>query len=203
MREEAEFELALRLRSGVATLGEVYAFISGLYFRGKLAYAEAFGGSPADVPHALVIVPGIGLVPTEALFSLDQIRAVAQVPVDAANAAYCDPFRAAAMRLDRQAGPHCRYILLGSIATEKYTAPLLGIFGERLLFPEEFIGRGDMSRGGLMLRCARSAQELSYVPVHGGARRGRRPPKLEPRTTLKTAVRSKLEPLRKSSNRLT
>jgi len=159
------------------------------------SWPEAFGGPPAEIPHALVIVPGIGLVPTGARFNRDQIRAVAKVTVDAANAAYCDPFRAAAMRLNRQAGPDCRYVLLGSIATEKYTAPLLDIFEERLLFPEEFIGRGDRSRGGLMLRCARSARELSYVAVRGAARHGRRPPKLEPRATRKTAVPSRLEPL--------
>lgn len=180
MRPEAAFELAVRLRNGEATLGEVYAFISGLYFRGKVAYSQAFGGSPAGTPHALVIVPGIGLVPAEARLSLDQLHAIAQVPVDAGNTAFCDPFRQAAAVIDRQAGPDCRYILLGSIATEKYTRPLLEIFGERLLFPEEFIGRGDMSRGGLMLRCARGAQELSYVAVHGAVRHGRRPPKLHP-----------------------
>ena len=180
MREQAEFELAVRMRNGEATVGEIYAFISGLYFRGKVAYAEAFGASPAGIAHALVIVPGLGLIPTGARMSLDQLQTIAQVPVDAGNAAFCDPFRDAAALLDRQAGPDCRYVLLGSIATEKYTRPLLEIFGERLLFPEEFIGRGDMSRGGLMLRCARGSQELSYAPVHGAVRHGRRPAKLEP-----------------------
>jgi len=180
MRAQAEFELAVRLREGAATLGEVYAFISGLYFRGKVAYAEAFGAAPSGIPHALAIVPGMGLIPTDAVLSLDQLQQIARVPVDAENAAYRDPLRDAAALLNQQAGPDCRYILLGSIATEKYTAPLLEIFGSRLLFPGEFVGRGDMSRGGLMLRCARNFQELSYVPVYGAVRHGRRPPKLEP-----------------------
>ncbi|HEY2931322.1 MAG TPA: hypothetical protein VGK99_06200 [Acidobacteriota bacterium] len=57
---------------------------------------------------------------------------------------------------------------------------LLSVFGERLLFPAEFLGRGDMSRGGLMLRCARSGSELTYVAVSGAVRNGPRPPKLEP-----------------------
>jgi hypothetical protein len=53
------------------------------------------------------------------------------------------------------------------------------VFGERLVFPVEFVGRGDMSRGGLLLRCARDGRELEYQPVVGAIRRGKRPPKLE------------------------
>jgi hypothetical protein len=44
-----------------------------------------------------------------------------------------------------QTGPHCEAILLGSVATPKYIDPLLGIFGERLMFPAEFVGRGDVN----------------------------------------------------------
>ena len=38
-------------------------------------------------------------------------------------------------------------------------------FGERLLFPSAFAGRGDMSRGSLMLRAVRESSELAYEPV--------------------------------------
>jgi len=48
LRKEATFPLALRLRDGRLTLGEAFSFISGLYFRGKLAYATAFAQPPAD-----------------------------------------------------------------------------------------------------------------------------------------------------------
>ena len=72
----------------------------------------------------------------------------------------------------------CDFVLLGSVATEKYVEPLLKVFGDRLLFPSDFVGRGDMSRGGLMLRCARSGAELPYVPLLGAAVHGKRPPKL-------------------------
>ena len=65
-----------------------------------------------------------------------------------------------------------------SIATSKYVEPLTDIFGSRLLFPSEFVGRGDMSRGGLMLRCAREGIELAYIPADSAVRRGKRPPKL-------------------------
>jgi hypothetical protein len=70
--------------------------------------------------------------------------------------------------------------LLGSIATDKYVTPLLRVFGERLVFPRDFIGRGDMSRGGLLLRHAADARELEYVPVTTAVRHGKRPPKLAP-----------------------
>ena len=59
---------------------------------------------------------------------------------------------AAPARCAREIGPDCDVVLLGSIASPKYVDVLLGIFGERLLFPIDFVGRGDMSRGGLLLR---------------------------------------------------
>ena len=70
------------------------------------------------------------------------------------------------------------FVLLGSIASGKYVDVLLEVFGSRLCFPAEFAGRGDMSRGGLMLRCVASGEELGYVPLVGAERHGKRPPKL-------------------------
>lgn len=179
VREQARFDLAVKLREGVATIGEVYSFISGLYFRGKMVYTEAFGAAPAGIPSAVVIVPGAGLVPPETRVTIEQMRAIAEVPVDERNAAYRDPLLRDARLLDRHAGAGCVHVLLGSIASGKYTGPLLEVFGERLVFPADFVGRGDMSRGGLMLRSARSGTELSYIPVQGAARHGTRPPRLE------------------------
>jgi len=75
-------------------------------------------------------------------------------------------------------------VLLGSIASGKYVDVLHAIFGARLLFPSDFVGRGDMSRGGLMLRCASSGDELPYVPVAGAVRHGVRPPRLDPSTRV-------------------
>ncbi len=179
LRPEARFELAQKIREGGASIGEIYTFISGLYFRGKMAYAGAFPAAPAGVPSALVIVPGAGLVPPGTLITIDQLRAIAEVPVDENNMGYRDPLLHSAKLLNEHGGPTCSYVLLGSIASGKYTGPLLNVFGDRLVFPEDFVGRGDMSRGGLMLRCARSGTELSYVPVCGAVRHGVRPPKLE------------------------
>jgi len=179
LRPNANFDLAVKLREGNATIGEVYAFISGLYFRGKIAYAQAFSAAPTGIPPALVIVPGGGLVPPGTPITVEQLHAIAEIPVDETNAAYREPLLQSAKLLDEHAGTSCIYVLLGSIASAKYTNPLLAVFGDRLVFPEEFVGRGDMSRGGLMLRCAHSGSELSYVPVQGAVRRGARPPRLE------------------------
>ena len=179
LREQAAFDLALKVRQDAATIGEVYTFTSGLYFRGKIAYAEAFRAGLPGFPSTLIIVPGIGLLPPETVVDAGQLRAIAEVPVDEDNPIYRDALLQAARLLDQYAGPACCYVLLGSVASGKYTGPLLEVFGERLLFPSDFVGRGDMSRGGLMLRCARSGVELSYIPVQGAVRRGVRPPKLE------------------------
>lgn len=179
MREQADFDLARRLRAGNTAIGEVYSFISGLYFRGKMAYAEAFRAGPPGVPGALVIVPGVGLIPPETIVDCGQLRAIAEVPVDEANPTFRDPLMNAAKLVDQHAAGACSYVLLGSVASGKYTNPLLEIFGERLLFPADFVGRGDMSRGGLMLRQARSGVELPYMPVQGALLRGVRPPRLE------------------------
>ena len=73
-----------------------------------------------------------------------------------------------------------QFVLLGSVASEKYVQILGSILGGRLVFPAAFVGRGDMSRGGLLLRAAAAAEELDYVPVIGAVRRGPRPPKLAP-----------------------
>jgi hypothetical protein len=179
LRSQATFDLAVKVRQGKATIGEVYTFISGLYFRGKMAYAEAFRAAPGRIPPSVVIVPGAGLVPPETLVSVEQLNAIANVPVDENNPNYREPLLTSAKTLDQYAGPECKYVLLGSIASAKYTEPLLQVFGPRLVFPADFVGRGDMSRGGLMLRAARSGTELSYVPVEGAVRHGARPPKLE------------------------
>jgi hypothetical protein len=179
VRQQASFDLAVKLREGAATIGEVYTFISGLYFRGKLAYAETFSAAAADVPPVLLIVPGFGLVPPSTPVTIEQLRAISTIPVDERNTAYRDPLLRAARLLDERAGPACFQVLLGSIASGKYIEPLLDVFAERLVFPAEFVGRGDMSRGGLMLRRAHSGDELTYIPVQGAVRHGARPPRLE------------------------
>jgi len=169
----AKFELAHRLRTEGATLGEVFSFLSGLYFRGKLAYAERFG-----LP--LVITTNAGLLPADTRVTLETLRAAARVDIKAGNPRYRRPLLAAARAVAEHLGPGAAVTLLGSIASDKYVDLLLSVFGERLTFPAEFVGRGDMSRGGLLLRCVRAGQELTYLPVAGAVRHGPRPPRLAP-----------------------
>jgi hypothetical protein len=177
--DRADFDLARKIRrKRGATIGEVFSFLSGLYFRGKLTYASAFGTRARGVQPMLVITPDRGLIPPETRITLDDLRTFAKSPIDISNSAYTDPFRRNAEAI---AANNCDIVLLGSIASGKYVDVLLPIFGERLLFPQEFVGRGDMSRGGLLLRCVDTATELTYVPVAGAVRRGTRPPKLAPR----------------------
>ena len=186
MNERAQFDLARRLRSDKPpTLGEVFTFLSGLYFRGKLAYATAFAQPIAKTSGALVITPNRGLVPAEIPITLDELHSFAEVDIDEDDPRYRKPLERDVRRLAKQLPPDGEVILLGSIATGKYVEVLLNAFAERLLFPAEFVGRGDMSRGGLLLRCAVDRCELSYIPVAGAVRKGKRPPKLEPRRYTK------------------
>jgi hypothetical protein len=184
-REQAEFDLALRLRSreGVM-LGEVMSFLSGLYFRGKLTYALTFARPPAGVDGTLVITPNEGLLAPYQHVRLPRLRKFATVNISENDSRYTRPLQRDARRLLAAVGPDCEVVLLGSVATGKYVDILLEVFGERLLFPFEFVGRGDMSRGGLMLRCVDAGRELTYVPVSGAVRHGPRPPRLAPRRWL-------------------
>jgi len=188
LREAARFDLALRLREGAgAPLGDVFAFLSGLYFRGKLAYARRFAPPASDPPSTFVITSRDGLVPPESVVRVADLRRFARVQIDAANPRFRRPFLRDAQDLAERAGPETEVVLLGSIATGKYVDVLLRVFGRRLLFPPEFVGRGDMSRGGLLLRSARAGRELVYASVEGAVRHGPRPPKL-PRLTKLTKL---------------
>lgn len=166
LRKNGRSDLAQRLRSEAgATVGEVFTFMSGLYFRGKLAYALAFTDPPADCIGIQVIVPGLGLCPPATCIDRDGLRAIARVRVDADNWRFTKPLRRDAARLAEQLETTDAVILLGSIATSKYLEPLRDILGPRLHFPQEFVGRGDMSRGSLMLHCAAEGRELTYTPA--------------------------------------
>jgi hypothetical protein len=181
MSNDMQSGMAVRLRNHGVPLGEIFSFISGLYFRGKLAYAEKFAEVADDVRAAYVITASAGLLPYETLVTLEQLRELSTGDVDPANKRYRGPLDRDSTALCELLGTDCQVVLLGSIATPKYVEPLLESFGERLFFPAEFVGRGDMSRGGLMLRCVSTGVQLSYVPLTTAARHGSRPPKLAAR----------------------
>jgi hypothetical protein len=174
-RREASFELARQVQVGQATLGDVFAFCSGLYFRGKLTYARRFAVAPPGVEGVQFITPSRGLASPELRIGLDQLSEFSTVDVAATEPRFTHPLREAARKLVES---ECEVVLLGSIATGKYVETLLPIFRECLLFPAEFVGRGDISRGGLLLRCAKLGEELGYLPVQGAIRKGRRAPRI-------------------------
>lgn len=174
LRPGASFELARQVQIGDALLGNVFTFCSGLYFRGKLAYARQFAAPPAGVPGALIITPSRGLVAWDLSVGSADLEEFAGVPVDCADARYTNPLTESARRLAKRRD--CEVVLLGSVATGKYVDCLLPVFGERLLFPDDFVGRGDMSRGALMLQRVEQNMELTYSPVKGAVRHGRRAP---------------------------
>jgi hypothetical protein len=178
LNANSEFELATRIRRQGAPLGEVFSFISSLYFRGKLAYAKAFGNSPPGMPPMLALTSSRGLLSPETSITSNDLVEMSAVAIDLGDSRYREPLVRDARALARQLPPGSKIVLLGSIATGKYIDPLLEVFGPNLLFPEKFVGQGDMSRGALMLRCAASRQELDYVSVASAIRRGTRPPKL-------------------------
>jgi len=182
----AQFDLARQLQSpSGAALGELFAFVSGLYFRGKLAYARRFArapdpSEPVAAGGVLVITSNTGLRSEDTSVTVESFRAFGEGTIDLGNTAYRQPLEQSAIALRDAVGPDCEVVLLGSVASGKYVDLLLPIFGERLMFPPDFVGRGDMSRGGLMLRCVAAGYELPYVSLAGAVRHGARPPKLTP-----------------------
>jgi hypothetical protein len=182
LSERATFDLAQRLRgpSGV-TLGEVFSFMSGLYFRGKLTYANRFASPAPGLRGCYVITSDAGLVPCDTLVTRERLERFGATPIDPSEERYREPLRFSACELRSKLPRRAEIVLLGSIATGKYVDVLHDCLGEQLLFPREFIGRGDMSRGGLLLRCAEAGTELDYITIGAAeSRTGKRPPKLTP-----------------------
>src|SRR3954465_2389951 len=126
LSDRAKFDLAMRLRGeqGVA-IGEVFAFISGLYFRGKLAYALEFARPPDPTAEltgsgALVITPTAGLRPVETAVTAEALKAFAGIDIAKGDPRYRRPLLASARALAEEIGGDCEVVLLGSIASAKY-----------------------------------------------------------------------------------
>ena len=165
--DKAEFDIARRVREQPgAPLGDVFSVLSGLYFRGKLTYAREFENPPPRrTPGIQVITSTDGLYSPGSLVTLKDLERFATVPIDAGESLYRAPLERDAGKIAERIGPRCLVVLLGSVATGKYVDVLHPIFGERLVFPKEFLGCGDMARGGMLLKRAASGQELTYIPV--------------------------------------
>jgi hypothetical protein len=176
LNQRASFPLAVRLRSAGVTLGEAFSFLSGLYFRGKLTYADRFARPPRGNHGVEVITTDRGLMHPGTEISNADLRRFAAIDISAEEPGYRRPLeRDAAVLGDMK---DVEVVLLGSVATGKYVDILLEGLGDRLLFPADFVGRGDMSRGALLLQAVRNNTELAYQPVAGAVRRGRRAPRI-------------------------
>jgi len=176
LNPHAPFALARRFRSEGLSLAEIFTFASGLYFRGKITYARRFATDDHELIR--VITTNAGLLDPLTHFTPEGLRAFGEVDISENNPLYHKPLRRDALALARRLAPDGKAILLGSIATAKYRDVLLEAFGERLVFPGDFVGRGDMSRGGLLLRTASAGVELSYVSVQGAVFKGKRAPRI-------------------------
>jgi hypothetical protein len=158
----ATFEAAQKYRSAEGVpIGQAFAFMSALYFRGKITYAQHF----AEHENVFVITSGFGLVAPDWRMNEERLEIMAKTPVDASHRGYRMPLERDAEAIAGRLDPAAHVVLLGSVATGKYVDILQPIFGPRLRFPAAFAGLGDMSRGGLMLRAVRENRELEYVTL--------------------------------------
>lgn len=183
LRPGSELPIARRLHEESLSLGEAFSFMSGLYFRGKITYARAFAATPAST---LVITPTRGLQSPDLVVTSDLLHEFAGVDISSDDVRYSEPLERDLQALAAGIPADARVVLLGSVATGKYVDILVRWLGERLHYPPSFIGRGDMSRGGLLLRHAASGVELDYSVLDPRTgRHGPRPPKLDPATRVK------------------
>ena len=92
LSERAQFDLAKQLRSKHgATIAEVFTFLSGLYFRGKIAYAATFARGPSGMCGAFVITPTRGLVDAQTRIRLEDLREFAEIDIDENDLRYRKP----------------------------------------------------------------------------------------------------------------
>ncbi len=182
----AKFELAVQYRSeGGVPIGDAFAFMSSLYFRGKIAYARRFAVlSPVIGGDGIfIITSGYGLVPPDWRLNEERMKKMKKIDVDAATRSYTKPLKEHAELLKKALEDDAEVVLLGSIATGKYVDVLRPILGPHLRFPKLFAGLGDMARGGLMLRAARAGKELEYTtldaPRHRAPGTSGKMPKIE------------------------
>lgn len=173
LNPRAPFALARQFHAEGLPLATVFAFTSGLYFRGKIAYARHFASLGAR-DMVRVITSNAGLLDPDLIIGPRELTAFGTTEIAVDDPRYLRPLRRHARALERKLDAGATVILLGSIATPKYRDILLDVFGSRLLFPRDFVGRGDMSRGALLLRAARAGEELDYGVVQGALLQGKR-----------------------------
>lgn len=164
---------ARQLASAGMRLGDVFTYLSGLYFNGKLTYARRYATPPASLggEGIYIITMTDGILTPDHRVCVDDLRryAAAERQTDEGRHAFEVSARALAMTI----GPRCDVVFMGSVASGKYTDIIEPAFGERLLFPLELVGRGQLSRGALLFRCVKEDRELEYALMSELVDRGR------------------------------
>ena len=162
MSVRAKFAAAMQYRTEAGVeIADAFAFMSALYFRGKIAYALHF----APLEDVFVIAPGFGLVSPAWRITHERMKVLQKTEVDVRVKKYRTALARDAKALAKTLDDDAQVVLLGSVASGKYVDILWPVFGERLVFPGMFAGLGDMSRGGLLLRAARADRELEYTSL--------------------------------------
>src|ERR1044072_8089217 len=110
------FPVARALHSNAgAPIGEIFSFLSGLYFRGKLAYATAFARPPRALKSGVfVITPNRGLLAPSVRLTLNDLTDLAKTDIDPRAEAFRKPLRQDAEALAEALGPRGEPVLLGS-----------------------------------------------------------------------------------------
>jgi len=140
-----------------------FAFMSALYFRGKITYALHFADPTPD--GVFIIAPGFGLVRYDGRITEERMKVMSKTDVDVRVGKYRKPLERDAAALGNALAADAEVVLLGSVASGKYVDILLPLLGHRLRFPAAFAGMGDMARGGLLLRAVRANRELEYTTL--------------------------------------
>jgi hypothetical protein len=101
-------------------------------------------------------------------FTLALLREFAVGDVSLDNPDYRSALERDVIALSTRIGKKAQVVLLGSVASGKYVDCVVADSSAiACAYPISFVGRGDMSRGGLLLRSAASGEELEYGPAHG------------------------------------
>src|SRR4051794_5638580 len=87
--------MGVALRSGGAPLGDVFTWLSALYFRGKLTYARTFAPR-----RTWIMAPGLGLRPASHRITVADLHAMGQVDIE--SRAFAAPLRTDALALARR-----------------------------------------------------------------------------------------------------
>ena len=85
-RAKSDAAQLYRTEEGVP-IAIAFAFMSALYFRGKITYAIHFGG----VENTFVIAPGFGLVPPTWCITEERMKTLSRTPVDVRKRNYRKP----------------------------------------------------------------------------------------------------------------